>query len=178
MIATTEAPSYRRVAVQRMRAEGLTGEEIKRSQVARGFGIRDGNGIVFVSSTGEICPAGFLPQVQRQCSNGSARRTCTGMVLYSKCCMTPARSGALRRLRVSRSLRRIEGRAYQATGDSLASDPLCQFTPQRMTQRSTELNPSRDTWRNCPSTRMPCHPDHGMHRMKFSPLPPSCGVRP
>ena len=44
-----------------MRAEGMTGEQIKRSRAARGFGIRDGHGIVFVSHTGDICPAGFLP---------------------------------------------------------------------------------------------------------------------
>ena len=40
----------------------MNGEEIRHSKAARGFGIRDGNGIVFVSSTGDICPAGFLPQ--------------------------------------------------------------------------------------------------------------------
>jgi MoaA/NifB/PqqE/SkfB family radical SAM enzyme len=44
-----------------MRSEGRTGEQIKGSPAARGFGIRDGHGIVFVSHTGEICPAGFLP---------------------------------------------------------------------------------------------------------------------
>ena len=42
IVATTEAPSYRRVALERMRAEGLTGEQIKRSGATRGFGIRDG----------------------------------------------------------------------------------------------------------------------------------------
>src|SRR5438552_2177723 len=60
-VATTEAPSYRRVALERMRAEGMTGEQIKRSPANRSFGIRDGHGIVFVSNTGDICPAGFLP---------------------------------------------------------------------------------------------------------------------
>ena len=43
IVATTEAPSYRRVALERMRAEGKTGEEIKRSGVYRGFGVRDGD---------------------------------------------------------------------------------------------------------------------------------------
>src|SRR5690348_17182445 len=62
-VATTEAPSYRRVALDRMKAEGLTGEQIKRSPAFRGFGIRDGHGIMFVSHTGDICPAGFLPMV-------------------------------------------------------------------------------------------------------------------
>src|SRR5579863_10264420 len=63
IVATTEAPSYRRVAVEQMRAQGKSTEEIKHSNVYRSFGIRDGHGIVFVSHTGEICPAGFLPLV-------------------------------------------------------------------------------------------------------------------
>src|SRR5579862_7013672 len=55
IVATTEAPAYRRVALERMRADGMTGEQIKRSGTYRGFGIRDGHGIVFVSNTGDIC---------------------------------------------------------------------------------------------------------------------------
>jgi len=51
IMATTEAPSYRRVALERMRADGMSGEQIKRSGAYRGFGIRDGHGIVFVSHT-------------------------------------------------------------------------------------------------------------------------------
>jgi len=47
-VATTEAPSYRRIALNRMRAEGLAGDQIRRSPASRGFGIRDGHGIVFV----------------------------------------------------------------------------------------------------------------------------------
>ena len=35
----------RRVALDLMRAEGLTGEQIKRSPSARSFGIRDGHGL-------------------------------------------------------------------------------------------------------------------------------------
>jgi MoaA/NifB/PqqE/SkfB family radical SAM enzyme len=60
-VATTEAPSYRRVSLEQMRADGMTGEQIKRSAAFRSFGIRDGHGIMFVSNTGDICPAGFLP---------------------------------------------------------------------------------------------------------------------
>ena len=69
IMATTEAPSYRRVALDLMRAEGKTGEQIKRSPAMRGSGIRDGNGVMFVSHTGDICPAGFLPL-----SAGNVRR--------------------------------------------------------------------------------------------------------
>jgi AdoMet-dependent heme synthase len=59
-VATPEAPSYRRVVLQRMQAEGLTGDQIKSTGFA-GFGVRDGHGVMFVSQTGDICPAGFLP---------------------------------------------------------------------------------------------------------------------
>src|ERR1035437_9056938 len=60
-IKTTEAPSYRRVALNHMREAGRTGADIERTPVYRGFGIRDGHGIMFVSNQGDIYPAGFLP---------------------------------------------------------------------------------------------------------------------
>jgi radical SAM protein len=130
VVATTEAPSYRRVAIAKMRAEGLSGEEIKRSKAARSFGIRDGNGIVFVSSTGDISPAGFLPQaagnVRREHIAEIYRRASLFRLLHDpnsfggRCgvCEYRALCGGSR------------SRAYQTTGDSLASDPLCRFTPK------------------------------------------------
>jgi MoaA/NifB/PqqE/SkfB family radical SAM enzyme len=60
-VKTTEAPSYRRLALNRMHGAGKTSAEIKGSSVYRGFQIRDGHGIVFVSSRGDIYPSGFLP---------------------------------------------------------------------------------------------------------------------
>ena len=128
-VATTEAPSYRRVALERMRADGMTGEQIKSSGAYRGFGIRDGHGIVFVSDTGEICPAGFLPLVA-----GNVR--------------TDKLVDVYRRAPVFQSLHdpgQFEGhcgaceyhticggsraRAFEATGNPLASDPFCTYEP-------------------------------------------------
>src|SRR5271169_5451541 len=60
-IKTTEAPSYRRIAIETMRASGVAKPEMKATSVYRGFQIRDGHGIVFVSNLGEIYPSGFLP---------------------------------------------------------------------------------------------------------------------
>jgi len=51
VVATTEAPSYRRFALEKLRAEDMTGEQIKSAGVTRSFGIRDGHGIMFVSNT-------------------------------------------------------------------------------------------------------------------------------
>ena len=44
-----------------MRGDGLTPGQIERTPVYRGFEIRDGHGIMFVSNQGDIFPSGFLP---------------------------------------------------------------------------------------------------------------------
>src|SRR5579864_6044781 len=60
-VKTTEAPHYRRVALNRMRGQHVSPDALHRMSVYNGLGIRDGHGIMFVSNTGDICPAGFLP---------------------------------------------------------------------------------------------------------------------
>lgn len=130
IVATTEAPSYRRVAIQKMRSDGLTGEEIRHSKLARGFGIRDGNGIVFVSHIGDIYPAGFLPLAA---GNVRKDRLCQ---VYRKAPLFEAlhdpntfhgRCGACEFHTLCGGSR---SRAFLATGDPLASDPLCEFVPR------------------------------------------------
>lgn len=59
-IATTEAPQYRRVLAKKQRGGGALR--------VPGAGMRDGNGIMFISHRGDIMPSGFLPL-----SAGSAR---------------------------------------------------------------------------------------------------------
>jgi radical SAM protein len=129
-VATTEAPSYRRVALERMRAEGLSGDQIKRSVAARSFGIRDGHGIMFVSNTGDICPAGFLPlaagNVRKDRVAEIYRRSPLFELLHDparfdeRCgvCEYHALCGGSR------------ARAYEATGSPLGSDPFCLYEPQ------------------------------------------------
>ncbi len=60
-VKTTEAPSYRRLALNRMRAAGMGPAERENTAVYKGFQIRDGHGIVFVSNLGDVYPSGFLP---------------------------------------------------------------------------------------------------------------------
>jgi len=128
-VATTEAPSYRRVALERMRAEGLAPEAILRTPVARGFGIRDGNGILFVSNTGDIFPAGFLPlaagnvrsdhvvTVYRDSPLFRALRAPERFAGKCGCCEHQTICGGSR------------ARAYAATGDPFGSDPFCPYEP-------------------------------------------------
>jgi len=124
-VTTTEAPHFRRVMIQQMRAAGRTGEEIRRSPVGRSFGIRDGNGIMFIAANGDVTPSGFLPLVV-----GNVRRT-SATTLYRDDLMFDAlrhpeafhdRCGVCGYGRVCGGSR---ARAWAATGDMLGPDPLC-----------------------------------------------------
>ncbi|HXI19696.1 MAG TPA: radical SAM protein [Gemmatimonadales bacterium] len=60
-VSTVEAPHYRRYWIQRRLAEGMPVAELARLGKRMGLGVRDGNGVVFVSHVGDVFPAGFLP---------------------------------------------------------------------------------------------------------------------
>ena len=129
-IKTTEAPSYRRVALNRMRGEGMPSAEIQGTPVYRGFGIRDGHGIMFISNKGDIYPAGFLPLtvgnvrmdhlVDIYRNSPMFRALHTPSQFKGKCgqCEYRALCGGSR------------ARAFAYTGDPLASDPFCPYEPK------------------------------------------------
>ncbi len=129
VIKTTEAHHYRRIVAQQM-ARRLPPAQILASPVGRSFGIRDGNGIVFVSHAGQVFPSGFLPlaagNVRRQPLASIYRESPLFQALRDvdrlkgKCGLCAFRSicGGSR------------ARAYAATGDPLESDPLCPYQPR------------------------------------------------
>jgi AdoMet-dependent heme synthase len=129
-VATTEAPSYRRLAIEILRAEGLTGEQIRRNPAARGFGIRDGHGIVFVSHSGDISPAGFLPLVA-----GNVRRDRLAEVYRHAPLFESLHDPARLEGRCGLCEYRVicggsRSRAYGFTGNPLAEDPFCEYQPR------------------------------------------------
>jgi len=130
MVSTTEAPSYRRVEVQRMRAEGLTGEEIKRSKVGRSFGVRDGHGIVFVSSTGDIAPAGFLPLVAGNVRTDRIADVYRNAPIFQSLHDPTTFEGRCGACEFHALCGGSRARAFQASGDPLGEDPLCEFVPR------------------------------------------------
>jgi radical SAM protein len=147
-IKTTAAPHYRRVVLQRQRAERRAGTRDDPpvpftggvgfslpDGVGRAKGVNDGDGFVFVSHRGEIYPSGFLPR-----SAGNVR--------------TDDLVGVYRNHELFRALRdrdRLKGkcgscefravcggsraRAYAMTGDPLESDPLCAYRPPAWERR-------------------------------------------
>lgn len=129
-VKTTEAPHIRRIGLLRMKARGMADAAILNTTLGRGFGIRDGNGVVFVSHVGEVFPSGFLPLPV-----GNVR-TRSVVDLYRKAPLFRALrdAGQLQDHCGRCPFRAICGgsraRAYAATGDALEGDPLCAYQPQ------------------------------------------------
>lgn len=128
-LSTTEAIHYRRVLAQHMEAQGMDADQIVRSRAARAFGVRDGNGIVFISHVGDVTPSGFMPltignikessivdlyrdhPLMRDLRDPSTFHGKCGVCEYNQLC-----GGA-------------RSRAWAATGDALGEDPMCTYVP-------------------------------------------------
>jgi len=122
VIATTEAPLYRRVV---LRHRGQRGD----APIA-GAGMRDGNGILFLSYRGDVQPSGFLPLTV-----GNVRDT-DPLELYRDAPLfrqlrDPDRFGGRCGVCEYRNVcGGSRGRAYAASGDPLSEDPLCAYQPE------------------------------------------------
>jgi radical SAM protein len=129
VVTTTEAPHYRRVALQRLKAEGRSGEELQHHPLRRGFGIRDGNGVMFISHTGEIQPSGFLPLAVGNVKTQSVVEVYQEEALFRALRAPEHFDGRCGRCHFRAICGGSRARAYAATGDPLASDPLCAWEP-------------------------------------------------
>jgi AdoMet-dependent heme synthase len=131
VVTATEAPHYRRIMLRR-RLEtggGADGRPAAHRALRHGFGIRDGNGVMFVSHVGEVQPSGFLPLVA-----GNVR-TQHPVAIYRdaplfRALRAPAgfhgRCGHCEYREICGGSR---ARAYAATGSPLGEDPLCAYQP-------------------------------------------------
>jgi radical SAM protein len=137
-IKATAAPMYRRVAIQRKKAESTAGQPVTFQgagfQYADGLnrptkGVNDGNGFLFISHLGQIMPSGFLPidcgnvrdqdVVEVYRNHPVFRNLRSYQKLKGKCGICDFREvcGGQR------------GRAYGVTGDYMESDPACAYEP-------------------------------------------------
>jgi radical SAM protein with 4Fe4S-binding SPASM domain len=121
-LKTTEAPHYRRVAIQNQ-DEGAGG-------LKRRMGIRAGKGFAFVSHTGEVFPSGFLPK-----SAGSVREESVVDIyressLFQQLRDDDALTGKCGACRYRTVCGGSRSRAYATTRDPLAADPLCDYQPE------------------------------------------------
>jgi len=141
-VGTTEAPHYRRYWVQRRLAAGTPLDRIQARARAMSFGIRDGNGVVFVSHRGEVYPAGFLPYPLlgnvKERPLDEIYRTSTSL----QALQDPRRyRGRCGRCEFRFACGGSRARAYSMTGDALGEDPLCAYEPGSFRLPSFEVAP-------------------------------------
>ena len=131
VVATTEAPHFRRVTLAGMRSAGIPLARIRETRAGRGFGIRDGNGIMFISHTGDICPSGFLPLVAGNVRTADAVEIYRDSEVFQNIRQTVRFKGKCGICEFREICGGSRARAYATTGDFLETDPLCAYEPNR-----------------------------------------------
>lgn len=126
-VKTTEAPQYRRIALQRNSENVFQ----RRGFSSRGIpaGINDGKGFVFISHMGGIYPSGFLGQ----CC-GNVRNTALKHAYRYNPLLRSLRQAELLKGKCGRCEFRLvcggsRARAWALTGDPLGEDPACPYQP-------------------------------------------------
>ncbi len=125
-IKTTEAHHYRRVALQKATAEG---NQRKLQALRRGFGIRDGSGILFISHIGQITPAGFLPIVTGNVRTDHVVQVYREHPLFVALRNPDGYKGKCGVCEYRQVCGGSRAQAYAYTGDPLGSDPTCVYIP-------------------------------------------------
>jgi MoaA/NifB/PqqE/SkfB family radical SAM enzyme len=123
VLATTEAPQYRRVLAKKQPA----GSVLR----VPGAGMRDGNGIMFISHRGDIMPSGFLPLTAGSVRDHDPLTVYRKSTLFKNLRDTASFGGRCGACDVKDLCGGSRGRAFAATGDPLAEDPLCLYEPPK-----------------------------------------------
>ena len=114
LVTTTEAPHYRRVLFQ---ATGRRG--------GHGAGIRDGNGIMFISHTGDVYPSGFLPLVAGNVRTEHPLAIYRDSELFRRLRQADGFGGRCGICEFNWECGGSRARAFAASGDPFGGDPLC-----------------------------------------------------
>jgi radical SAM protein with 4Fe4S-binding SPASM domain len=118
-VITVEAPFYRRVAADVAREEGQDSPKVGSTGA--------GNGFVFVSHTGEVYPSGFLPVSAGNVRDDPLPEIYRDADLMDRLRERESFAGPCGSCPFTAACGGSRSRAYAATGDPLASDPLCPY---------------------------------------------------
>ncbi|MCF6277586.1 MAG: hypothetical protein L3J16_02410 [Anaerolineales bacterium] len=133
-IKATAAQMYRRVAIERKRAE--QGNDAPVTFQGAGFqyedglnrpkkGVNDGNGFLFISHIGEIQPSGFLPLTAGLVREDNIVDVYRNHEIFKDLRDYSKLKGVCRNCEYRESCGGQRGRAYGVTGDYMESDPAC-----------------------------------------------------
>jgi radical SAM protein with 4Fe4S-binding SPASM domain len=145
-VKTTEAPHYRRVALQRGNAAtgragpgtatdrppGVGTDSVAHGtpdDIGRRGGITAGDGFAFVSHVGEVYPSGFLPDPAGNVRTESVVDVYRNAPSFRALRDPDALGGKCGACEFRNVCGGSRSRAYAYTGDPLAADPLCAYRP-------------------------------------------------
>ncbi len=129
-VKTTEAMHYRRLLASSLLRAGKTWSELEAHPMSRSFGIRDGNGIVFISYLGDVTPSGFLPIKVGNVKDTSLVDLYRNTELMQSLRHPDQFKGRCGVCEYHNWCGGSRARAYAWTGDPLESDPLCPYQPR------------------------------------------------
>ncbi len=137
-VKTTEAPHLRRVELEKAKASNAVVTHKQPFLLQKGYGIRDGNGIMFISHQGDVYPSGFMPL-----KAGNIRETNIVDIYRDseefKLVRDPANfTGKCGNCEYRYICGGSRARAFASTGDPVASDPLCAYKPHRNARKKEE----------------------------------------
>lgn len=146
VIKTTEAHHFRRIAAQ-IRAREHTPAERQAnrdhaSAIRRGWGIRDGAGIMFISHVGDVYPSGFLPLKVGNVRQDDPVRLYREAPLFRLLREPNRLKGKCGRCEFRVICGGSRSRAYVATGDPMESDPLCVYQPREGAPADHAITPA------------------------------------
>jgi len=131
IVTTTEAPQLRRVVMQGRRSRGDAELSARGNGHAHhAAGVRDGNGIMFISHTGDICPSGFLEIAAGNVRTDDVVEVYRSAPLFQQLRDVDGFQGRCGRCEYRSMCGGSRARAFGATGDPLAEDPLCEYEPE------------------------------------------------
>jgi len=136
-IKATAAPMYRRVAIERKKAEAAGVQVTFQGagfQYADGLnrptkGVNDGNGFLFISHIGEIQPSGFLPITAGNVRTEDVVDVYRNSPIFKNLRDPDRYKGKCGICEYRHVCGGQRGRAYGVTGDYLESDPACAYEP-------------------------------------------------
>lgn len=147
-VRTAVTPAYRRVVIQRRREEEQAsrtadagasapitweqtgaGYSFRQATAPTGRGVNDGNGFCFVSHTGDVYPSGFLQIAAGNVREQSLRSIYRDSTLFRELRDPSLLKGACGQCEFRAVCGGSRARAYAMTGDYLAADPSCPYTP-------------------------------------------------
>lgn len=136
VVATTEAPQLRRIVLQRWRGESRPSPGAGRSPGHAGHaaGVRDGNGILFISHTGDVCPSGFLEIPAGNVRSQSVLEIYRDAPLFRQLRDPDRFHGRCGYCEYRWVCGGSRARAFAASSDPFGEDPLCVYQPVKTPQ--------------------------------------------